>query len=201
MSFKHFKCFNSVKPWIILLSAGIFACTDPSAQTHPPSSANTSTSAQATPKYTEDQALPANTIVDHLLVYKSKRRMQAFAGNILLKEYVIALGESPIGHKQFEGDERTPEGRYTINDRNPNSGYHKNLGISYPNEQDIAYAQKMGQSAGGDIKIHGLPNGKGLIGKAHRQFDWTNGCIAVTDEEVDELYRSVKKNAIIDILP
>ena len=119
----------------------------------------------------------------------------------LLKTYPVSLGFQPQGHKQFEGDGKTPEGRYTINDRNPNSGYHKNLGVSYPNAQDKAYAQAQGKSPGGDIKIHGLPNGSGSIGARHLLRDWTNGCIAVTDPEVDELFRLVKPNAEIEILP
>ena len=119
----------------------------------------------------------------------------------LLKTYPIALGFSPVGHKQFEGDGKTPEGRYTINDRNPNSGYHKNLGVSYPNDADRAYAAAQGKSAGGDIKIHGMRNGMGAIGAQHLHRDWTHGCIAVTDGEIDELYALVKPQAEIEILP
>ena len=119
----------------------------------------------------------------------------------MLKTYPIALGKQPVGHKHFEGDGKTPEGKYRINDRNPNSAYHKNLGVSYPNEADKAYAAAQGKSPGGLIKIHGIKNGWGSIGKRHLQRDWTDGCIAVTDEEIDELYRSVKHNAEIEILP
>ena len=192
---------------LILCTASLlWACTQ-AANPSKPQSANSiqkpAPVASATPqaKYSEDQTLPDDVAIDRLVVYKSQRRMLAYSGKTLMKEYIIALGENPVGHKQFEGDERTPEGLYTINDRNPNSCCHKNLGISYPNAADRAYAQKLGKSPGGAIKIHGLPNGQGYIGKAHRKFDWTNGCIGVTDEEVDELFRSVKVNATIEILP
>ncbi|KGO93430.1 protein erfk [Flavobacterium subsaxonicum WB 4.1-42 = DSM 21790] len=146
--------------------------------------------------------LPQGSVVDRLVVQKSKRKMEAYANGRLLKTYTIALGKNPEGHKQFEGDNRTPEGSYTINARNPNSGYHKNLGVSYPNESDLAHAQKLGRPAGGEIKIHGLRNGSaGYINKFHHFKDWTAGCIAVTNQEIDELYVAVKLDAIIEILP
>lgn len=140
--------------------------------------------------------------IDKIVVHKAKREMQVFENKELLKTYPIALGKNPIGHKEFEGDKKTPEGTYTINDRNPNSAYHKNLGISYPNSADIAHAKAHGKSAGGAIKIHGIKNGLGeIIGANHLLKDWTDGCIAVTDREMDELYRAVVDNAVIEILP
>lgn len=111
------------------------------------------------------------------------------------------MGRSPVGDKAAEGDKRTPEGDYFVNGKNPGSGYHKNLGISYPNAEDRANANARGLSTGGDIKIHGIRNGMGFIGKFHRMFDWTAGCIAVTDEEIDELYENVKVGTPITILP
>lgn len=152
------------------------------------------------PLVNSDDALP-DVKIDRLVVFKAKRQMWAYQGEQLIKVYPIALGFNPIGHKQFEGDGKTPEGIYRINERNPNSGYHKNLGVSYPNEADKAYAASQGKSPGGLIKIHGLRNGTGAIGKMHLLKDWTYGCIAVTDEEVDELYQAVIHNAIIDIRP
>lgn len=147
-------------------------------------------------------ALSSDIQIDKLIVYKSKREMQAYANGKLVKTYPIALGLNPIGHKQFEGDKKTPEGIYYINDRNANSAYHKNLGISYPNQKDKAFAQSQGKSAGGDIKIHGIKNGYGkVIGEKHLLKDWTDGCIAVTDREMDELFTAVKHNAMIDIRP
>lgn len=148
-----------------------------------------------------EKALPKGSEVNRLVVCKSKRKMLAYNGENLLKTYTISLGKSPVGHKQFEGDNKTPEGIYTINDRNPNSAYHKNLGVSYPNEVDREFAEKQGKSPGGLIKIHGLRNDRGYIGKFHRWKDWTAGCIAVTNKEIDELYKTVKHNAVIEILP
>ena len=147
------------------------------------------------------KSLPNGTVIDKLVVHKEKRKMEAYSGSRLIKTYNIALGKNPVGHKQFEGDNKTPEGCYIINARNPNSGYHKNLGVSYPNTADKAFAEKEGRSPGGHIKIHGLRNDRGYIGKFHRLKDWTAGCIAVTNDEVDELYAAVKKNAIIEIFP
>lgn len=146
--------------------------------------------------------LPKNTKIDKLIVYKSKREMHAFYGDTLIKIYPISLGKNPIGHKEFEGDMKTPEGIYTINERSANSGYHKNLGISYPNDEDIAHAHAHGKSAGGAIKIHGIKNGLGdIIGANHLLKDWTHGCIAVTNEEIDELFVAVVDHAVIEILP
>lgn len=145
--------------------------------------------------------LPKSTKVDSIVVYKSKRIMQIYSDGRLLKTYTIALGRNPIGAKEFEGDRKTPEGIYYINDKNPNSGWHKNLGISYPNATDRKRAKQKGKSPGGSIKIHGLKNKRGFVGKFHRWKDWTLGCIAVTDDEVDELYRTVKIGTPIEIKP
>ncbi len=146
--------------------------------------------------------LPEHAVISRLVVHKSRREMEAYAPDgSLLKTYPVSLGGNPVGHKQFEGDLRTPEGVYRINDRNPNSGYHLNLGISYPNAKDRRHAASLGKSPGGDIKIHGLPNGYGNIGAAHLLRDWTHGCIALTNAEMDELFRAVVHNAEIDIRP
>lgn len=145
--------------------------------------------------------LPKGSKIDSIVVFKSKRQLLAYSKGNLLKTYKIALGRQPVGAKHFEGDRKTPEGIYFINDKNPNSGWHKNLGISYPNQKDIETAKAKGKSAGGNIKIHGLQNGKGYIGKLHRIQDWTLGCIAVTNEEVDELYCAVEKGCKIEIVP
>ena len=147
------------------------------------------------------QPLPENTPITRLVVMKSKRQMWAYNQDTLVKIYPISLGKSPIGHKQFEGDKKTPEGIYRINERNPNSAYHKNLGISYPNAEDKAHALSQGKSPGGLIKIHGLPNKFPDIGRQHLRKDWTDGCIAVTNEEIDELFNAVVHNAEIDIRP
>ena len=149
----------------------------------------------------QDTALPEGTIIDRMVVQKGLRKMYVYHGDELLKSYDIALGFEPEGHKEVEGDGKTPEGIYQIIDKNPNSAYHRNLGVSYPNDADRAHARALGKSPGGDIKIHGLPNGKGYIGRAHLLKDWTAGCIAVTNEEIEELDRCVKIGASINILP
>ena len=159
------------------------------------------TSGESTVAAPSETPLSEDAVIDRLVVHKSQRTMSAYSKGKLLKTYPIALGKQPVGHKHFEGDGKTPEGKYRINDRNPNSAYHKNLGVSYPNDADKAYAAAQGKSPGGLIKIHDIKNGWGSIGKRHLQRDWTDGCIAVTDEEIDELYRSVKHNAEIEILP
>lgn len=145
-----------------------------------------------------EKKLPNGKIIDKIAVFKSKRKMLVYSEGKLLKTYKISLGKNSVGHKEVEGDFKTPEGIYEINAKNP-SGYHKNLGVSYPNEKDIARAKSLGKSPGGHIKIHGIRNGSGFISKFQRWKDWTAGCIAVTNEEVDELYESVKIGAKIEI--
>lgn len=139
--------------------------------------------------------------VDSLVVYKSKREMVAYGRGKKLKTYIVSLGATPSGAKHCEGDRKTPEGIYHINDKNPNSIYHKNLGISYPNDADRRYAKAHKLSTGGDVKIHGLPNNPKYPAKDYLYSDWTWGCIAVSNEEIDELYRFVKTGAVINILP
>lgn len=155
---------------------------------------------EAKPLVFNMQTLPSNANITRLIVFKSKRQMWAYDQDRLVKIYPISLGTVPVGHKQFEGDNKTPEGVYHINERNPNSSYHKNLGTSYPNAEDKAYAQSQGKSAGG-FKIHGLPNRFLDIGRQHLRLDWTDGCIAVTNNEIDELFKAVVDNAEIDIRP
>lgn len=148
-----------------------------------------------------DKPLDRSLTVDKIVVEKSKRRLSLYSGETLLKTYPISLGQQPVGHKVFEGDKRTPEGQYIIHDKNPHSGYYKNLGISYPNKHDIAHAKEIGKAPGGHIKIHGLKNGWGWIGKIHLLKDWTAGCIALTNEEVEELYQTVPIGTPIEIKP
>ncbi len=150
--------------------------------------------------YPEDR-LPLNVLIDQIVVYKSKRQLLVYSKGKWLKTYKISLGKSPVGSKQFEGDKKTPEGIYFINGKNSKSGYHKNLGISYPNQYDIENAKRLGKPTGGDVKIHGLKNNIGFVGKHHRWFDWTKGCIAVTNQEMDELYRAVNIGTKIEIKP
>ncbi|SIP89852.1 L,D-transpeptidase catalytic domain [Paracoccus thiocyanatus] len=137
--------------------------------------------------------------VTQVVVNKGARQMLLLNGNRVLKAYRIGLGNAPLGHKQFEGDGRTPEGLYYIDRRNPDSSYHLSIGISYPNPQDAAQAASIGRSAGSDIFIHGQgPEGRAL---SRRQQDWTAGCIAVTDEEAEDIYAMVRDGTPILITP
>ena len=148
-----------------------------------------------------EEKLPAHIRIDKLVVMKSERTMYAYSKGKLVKVYHVAIGKNAVGDKEYEGDRRTPEGSYYIEDKNPNSGYHKNLGISYPDKTDLREARAKGVPAGGDVKIHGLKNGRGLLGKFHRLRNWTAGCIAVTNEEMDELYNAVAIGTPIIIRP
>jgi len=141
--------------------------------------------------------------VAKIIVYKEARKMELLDGNDkIMRRYNIALGANPQGHKTEEGDEKTPEGIYEISGRNPNSRYHLSLRISYPNAQDIAGAARLGVSPGGDIMIHGLPNDAGWWGFFYRFNNrWTNGCIAVTNQEIKEIWNLVADGTPIDIRP
>lgn len=143
----------------------------------------------------------AQTQATSILVHKAERRLWLMGPNGPLREYQIALGANPLGHKQQEGDERTPEGRYLIDWRNTRSMAHLSLHISYPNDGDRARAQQASVNPGGSIMIHGLPNGWGFLGGLHRLYDWTNGCIAVTNAEMEEIWSLVPNGVPIDIQP
>lgn len=131
-------------------------------------------------------------------VHKSARKMYLLHNSKVMKQYDIALGQQPVGHKQFEGDQKTPEGVYYIDRRNPNSRFHLSLGMSYPNQADRAYARSQGKSPGGDIFIHGRANKHTQRGLG---WDWTDGCIAVTDDEMEEIYAMVKVGTPIVVFP
>lgn len=135
--------------------------------------------------------------VTQVVVQKTPRRMHLVSGQTVLKSYDIGLGSQPVGHKQFEGDGRTPEGVYFVDRFNPRSAYHLSVGVSYPNERDRAYAQALNRQPGGDIFIHGWgPEGNAL---APKRRDWTAGCIAVTDPEIEEIYAMVRTGVPIVI--
>ena len=142
-----------------------------------------------------ERKIPAGTIAERLVVHKSERKMELWSNNKMTKTYQISLGGNPQGHKKLQGDGKTPEGLYYIDGKNPNSRFHLNLGISYPNKEDRLNAE----NPGGDIKIHGLKNENGFIGKFHRFFDGTDGCIAVTNIEIEELYEAVPIGTPIEI--
>jgi len=145
--------------------------------------------------------LPREAVADRVLVEKSARRLTLLRNGSTLKTYRVALGRAPVGAKEYEGDQRTPEGVYSIDFHKPDSDYHLALHVSYPEQRDIDRAAAQGLSAGSDIMIHGLPNGRGWIGRFHHREDWTVGCVAVTDFEIEEIFRAVPDGTPIEIRP
>jgi tetratricopeptide (TPR) repeat protein len=140
-------------------------------------------------------------VVDKILIEKKQRRLMLISKGEVLKTYKIALGGNPEGPKERHGDNKTPEGIYTIDSRNTNSLYHLSLHISYPNEKDKRRAKELGVAPGGDIMIHGIKNGFSWVGGSHTEADWTKGCIAVTDEEIEEISKVVPNGTTVEIKP
>jgi murein L,D-transpeptidase YafK len=138
---------------------------------------------------------------DYLLVKKSERKLYLMQDEKPFRQYKIALGENPIGPKQRSGDSRTPEGRYVLDWRMESPKYYKSIHISYPNDQDIQSAKQRGVDPGDMIMIHGLPTGRDWRGLSIQDVDWTSGCIAVTNAEIDEIWRYVKDGTPIEIEP
>jgi murein L,D-transpeptidase YafK len=136
-----------------------------------------------------------------VLIEKSQRTLTLLSQDKVLKIYKIALGGNPKGPKERQGDNKTPEGTYVIDSRNRDSAYHLSLHISYPSEKDRKRARELGVSPGGDIMIHGLKNGFSWMGDLHRESDWTKGCIAVTDEEIEEIAALVPNGTAVEIRP
>lgn len=163
----------------------------------------TSMSSVVTPTITHTPVIgiKSQVLADSIVVEKLKHTMTLFAAGLAVRTYQVALGKQPKGDKIKIGDGRTPEGVFHIDFRNAQSKYHKSLHISYPDAAHLERASSMGSSAGGDIMIHGLPPAYANIGAAHRQYDWTEGCIAVTDAEIEEIWRAVPVGAIIQIKP
>ena len=157
--------------------------------------------ALAAAAYLNFAPLPRDAVADRVLVEKSARRLTLFRNGTVLKSYRVALGREPVGAKEHEGDQRTPEGIYRIDFHKPDSDYHLALHISYPEQHDIDRAALQGLSAGSDIMIHGLPNGRGWIGRFHRRSDWTAGCVAVTNFEIAEIYRAVPDGTPVELRP
>ena len=145
---------------------------------------------------------PAEKIqADRILVLKADRKMILYRKDVAIATYKIALGGNPKGHKTQQGDGKTPEGNYTISGRNPKSRFHLSLRISYPGPQDVAQARQRGVDPGGDIMIHGLPPAFAYLGSLHRLVDWTEGCIAVTNDEIGMIWELVPIGTPIEILP
>lgn len=138
---------------------------------------------------------------DKIVVVKSERRLYLLRDGQVLKSYRVALGREPRGTKLYQGDGRTPEGRYVLDARNAASNFYRALRVSYPNAADRARARAMGEAAGGLIMVHGLPNERPSWGEEHWMYNWTNGCIAVTNAEMDEIWASVELGTPIEIRP
>jgi murein L,D-transpeptidase YafK len=140
-------------------------------------------------------------LADSIVVEKTAHRLTLYNLGRPIRVYLVALGAEPAKDKLSAGDRRTPEGLFSIAARNPYSSYHLSLRISYPDAAHRARAQALGVSPGGDIMIHGLPNGQGRAGALHRLADWTNGCIALTDEEIEEIWNIVPIGTPVQIKP
>src|SRR5262245_52634824 len=161
----------------------------------------TSSGADRPPFFPTAGGTAGRPTAERVLVLKRERRMLLLRAGEVLREYAIALGGDPVGPKQQRGDRRTPEGEYLLDWRNQDSAYHRAIHISYPNLEDELRAAELGVHPGGGIMIHGLPNGEGWVGAAHRGRDWTRGCIAVTDQEMDEIWELVDDCTPIEIRP
>ncbi|WP_298438243.1 L,D-transpeptidase family protein [Geobacter sp.] len=140
-------------------------------------------------------------LIDKIVIEKNTRQLMLTSKGEVLKTYKIALGGDPIGAKERQGDNKTPEGTYIIDSRNRDSRYHRSLHISYPNERDKKRARDLGVSPGGNIMIHGIKNGFSWVGDAHTEADWTKGCIAVTDQEIDEIDKLAPNGTVVEIRP
>jgi len=136
-----------------------------------------------------------------IVVEKAKRKMTLFSGKKAIKTYRIALGGNPVGDKEQEGDSRTPEGRYVIDAKNPNSSFYRSLRVSYPDRSDRAAARRRGVSPGGAIMIHGTPESLSLLHATGVYADWTAGCIAVTNKEIEQIFKLVRTGTPIVIKP
>jgi len=139
--------------------------------------------------------------VDRIVIVKSTHTMTLLSGSQVLKMYKVALGRQPVGAKQRADDHKTPEGKYVIDSKNPNSRFHLALHISYPNAADWERARRLGANPGGNIEIHGLESRFAWLGPLHRVIDWTDGCIAVTNSEIEEIWPVVPVGTLVEIGP
>jgi murein L,D-transpeptidase YafK len=138
---------------------------------------------------------------DRVVVLKKERTLQLLRQGKMIKTYKVALGGEPTGPKERQGDHKTPEGLYILDSRNSHSQFYKSIHISYPSERERFAARQKGVSPGGDVFVHGLPKGYGWVGAAHRAKDWTDGCIAITNQEMDEIWVAVADGTPIEIRP
>lgn len=139
--------------------------------------------------------------VDRVVVLKSERRLLLYEDGDRVAGYRIALGADPTGHKTYQGDSRTPEGLYTLDYRNEDSEFYRSIHISYPNEADRAAGLEADVPTGGNVMIHGLPNGKGWMGSLYNRRDWTDGCVAVSNRQMEEIWHAVPDGTPIEIKP
>jgi murein L,D-transpeptidase YafK len=146
-------------------------------------------------------AAQSTTGVDRIVIEKGKRTLTLMNGAKIVKAYKVALGGQPVGAKDRQGDHKTPEGIYAVDAKKANSQFYKALHLSYPNQADREHARKLDVNPGGDVEIHGLGAKWGWIGAKHRLTDWTDGCIAVTNEEIDEIYPQIKVGTPVEIRP
>jgi len=157
--------------------------------------------ALTTPSAIAAVRLPADIKADRVVVLKSQRVLLILRGDAVVGTFRVALGPNPVGPKIRAGDGRTPEGHYILDWRNPKSRFYRAIHISYPEPKDIEQARRLKVSPGGDVMIHGLPKGAEDIGADQANWDWTEGCIAVSDAEMDEIWGHVEDGTPIDILP
>ncbi|MBW3563355.1 MAG: L,D-transpeptidase family protein [Acidobacteria bacterium] len=146
-------------------------------------------------------SLDEHVEADRVVISKSDQSLALLRNGQVLRMYPVSLGANPVGHKQREGDERTPEGIYVVDYRKPDSSFHRALHISYPNAEDIDRAARSGVDPGGLIMIHGLPNRAPFLGRLHRLVNWTDGCIAVTNKEMDQIWAAVDDGTAVEIRP
>ncbi len=145
--------------------------------------------------------LAADARADSVVVLKKEHTLILYSQGQVLKTYAVSLGSVPTGPKTRQGDHKTPEGHYILDRRNPNSRFYRSIHISYPKPEQVENAYKHGTVPGGDVFIHGLPHGFGWLGSSQRRYDWTDGCIAVTNAEMDEIWRTVPDGTPIEIRP
>ena len=145
--------------------------------------------------------LPPDAKADLVVVHKAARRLELYRGGQLLKSYRVSLGRHPTGPKQQQGDGRTPEGQYRLDYRNPHSCCYRALHISYPGPTEVSAARSRGVDPGGDVMVHGIRNGLGWLGRLHLAIDWTNGCVAISDSEMDEIWHAVPDGTKIILQP
>ena len=191
---------------MVVLAFGVFAASmaiphKADADTNPLRSPGFVKAHTAKPSPPQAHTPNQQTEADLIVLYKGERIMHLMSNGRVLRSFRVALGQNPVGHKHRQGDSRTPEGAYKIDLRLRDSQYHRAIRVSYPNARDRAFAKRMGLDPGGQIMIHGLPNGKNADYVGHPYADWTNGCIAVDNEEMDYIWRSVSKGTRVVILP